>query len=79
MSDAHSRDDIRIAALNLPSQERNSALLRRHGAADGLEDSGLAGPVRAEQRDDFPLLYFKTDAPNGDNRPIVRLDIFHLE
>ena len=61
------------------SLEGDRAALRRQQAGDGVQRGGLAGAVRADERDDLALVYLEGNVTQRMNQAVVNVDVLDFE
>src|SRR5205814_4888200 len=79
LHDPQTHQAIWAHPVDAPTVELDCAPRRPEEAGDHPQRRGLARAVRSEQRDDAPLGDLETDAVQGADAPVVRLDLVHNE
>ena len=79
LADAHLDDLVRAAVVDPLAAELDLALAGAELAGDRPQRRRLAGPVRADERDDLALVDRERDAAQGMDRAVVGVDVVELE
>src|SRR5581483_2027901 len=74
VGDAESRHRLRPFPCDRPPRELDRPA-PTHRSGHGAQRRRLAGPVRAEDRDDLPLVHRERDAAQGRDLPVARIDV----
>src|ERR1019366_2060122 len=72
-------DGERALAADLPSAKPDRSGMHRDQAGDGVENSGLAAAIGAEQRDDAALGYLQRNIRYPDQVAVANLQMLDLE